>query len=214
MARVVLADDHPLYLQALKEAVEQIGIDVFGLATRGDDLVELMQTVETDAVLLDLSMPGYDGFECIDRIRAVNSDVTLIVVSGSGSEPEVQRALDGGALCFIGKSIDPIELAGAVRILLSSQIVMRAPAKKPRPPRTRPQPDAIGQLTARELEILTLTSQGLSNAELAKALWVSEPTIKFHLSNIYRKLGVTNRTGASRWAQRHGLLDDIQTESA
>ena len=101
-----------------------------GLATRGDDLVELMQTVETDAVLLDLSMPGYDGFECIDRIRAVDSDVTLIVVSGSAAEPEVQRALDGGALCFIGKSIDPIELAGAVRILLSSEIVMRAPAEE------------------------------------------------------------------------------------
>ena len=87
MARVVLADDHPLFLQALKEAVEQIGIDVVGVATRGDDLVELMQAVETDAVLLDLSMPGYDGFECIDRIRAVDSDVTLIVVSGSAAEP-------------------------------------------------------------------------------------------------------------------------------
>ena len=89
MTRVVLADDHPLFLQALREAVEQAGIDVVGLATRGDDLVELVKTTETDAVLLDLSMPGYDGFECIDRIRRLDPDVALIVVSGSASELEV-----------------------------------------------------------------------------------------------------------------------------
>jgi DNA-binding NarL/FixJ family response regulator len=214
MARVVLADDHPLFLQALKEAVEQMGIEVVGLASRGDELLELMKTVETDAVLLDLSMPGYDGFDCIDRIRELDPDLTLIVVSGSSSEQKIQRALDSGALCFIGKSVDPIELAGAVRILLSSEIVIRGPARNPRPPRGRPQHDAIARLTSRELEILALTSRGLSNAEMGKALWVTEQTIKFHLSNIYRKIGVANRTGASRWAQQHGLLEDVGSESA
>ncbi len=214
MTRVVLADDHPLFLQALREAVEQAGIDVVGLATRGDDLVELVKTTEPDAVLLDLSMPGYDGFECIDRIRRLDPDVALIVVSGSASELEVQRALDSGALCFIGKSIDPIELAGAVRTLLSSDIVIRTAGTARRRRQTSAPCDLQGQLTPRELEILTLTSQGLSNAEMGKVLWVTEQTIKFHLSNIYRKIGVANRTGASRWAQQQGLLEDLDAESA
>jgi DNA-binding NarL/FixJ family response regulator len=214
MARVVLADDHPLFLQALKEAVEQAGIEVVGMATRGDDLIELMKTTETDAVLLDLSMPGYDGFECIDRIRALAPEVALIVVSGSASEPEVKRALDSGALCFIGKSIDPGALAGAVRTLLSSEVVIRTPGNARRSPRADAQHDLQGLLTPRELQILTLTSQGLSNAEMGKTLWVTEQTIKFHLSNIYRKIGVANRTGASRWAQQHGLLEDAGSETA
>ena len=86
MARVVLADNHPLFLQALKEAVEQMGIEVVGLASRGDELLELMKTVETDTVLLDLSMPGYDGFEIHRPDPRARRDVTLIVVSGSSSD--------------------------------------------------------------------------------------------------------------------------------
>ena len=101
-----------------------------------------------------------------------------------------------------------------MRALLSSDIVIRTAGTARRRRQTSAPCDLKGQLTPRELEILTLTSQGLSNAEMGKVLWVTEQTIKFHLSNIYRKIGVANRTGASRWAQQQGLLEDVDAESA
>jgi len=212
--RVVLADDHPLFLEALTNALEDAGITVVGTATRGDELVELVEDlVDVDGVLLDLQMPGYDGFECLERLRRHSSDVRLIVISGTDDDTNVRRALDQGAVCFIGKSIDPADLAAAVRALLSDAIHVGrqngssaalhesdAEAVKPA--------SASGHLTRRELEILKLASSGLSNAQMAKTLWVTEQTVKFHLSNIYRKIGVGNRTGASRWAQQQGLLNE------
>jgi DNA-binding NarL/FixJ family response regulator len=215
--RVVLADDHPLFLEALTIALEGAGITVVGKATRGDHLVELVEGLtEVDAVLLDLQMPGYDGFECLDRIRQHNPDVTLIVISATDDEANVRRALDRGAVCFIGKSIDPNDLAAAVRAMLCDAIHLggvNGTELGPVGSRSEAVPGsgAGDLLTRRELEILKLTSSGLSNAQMAEALWVTEQTVKFHLSNIYRKIGVGNRTGASRWAQQHGLLDDVSS---
>jgi DNA-binding NarL/FixJ family response regulator len=209
---VVLADDHPLFLQALTTAVEGAGIDVLGVAARGDELLELMGEVEPDAVLLDLQMPGYDGFECIDELKRRSPDVRLIVVSGTDDETQVRRALDAGAVCFIGKSIDPNDLAAAVRALLSDAIHLGSRSEGhsngSHPASPSPGPSAAESLlTRREIEILRLTAEGLSNGQMAKNLWVTEQTVKFHLSNIYRKLDVRNRTEASRWAQQNGVLE-------
>ena len=210
MASVVLADDHPLFLQALTTAVELAGIEVLGTASRGDFLLDLMKTVEPDAVLLDLQMPGYDGFECIEELRKLYPALRLIVVSATDDEAQVRRALDAGAVCFIGKSIDPNDLAAAVRALLSDAVHLghSAPTNGARP--TEPagaSSVAENLLTRRELEILRLTAEGLSNGQMAKSLWVTEQTVKFHLSNIYRKINVRNRTEASRWAQHNGVLE-------
>lgn len=210
MASVVLADDHPLFLQALTTAVENAGIDVLGAAARGDILLDMMKTVEPDAVLLDLQMPGYDGFECIEELRRLYPTLRLIVVSATDDETQVRRALDAGAVCFIGKSIDPNDLAAAVRALLSDAIHLGQPngatngANKPTADVPSPAQDL---LTRREIEILKLTAEGLSNGQMAKSLWVTEQTVKFHLSNIYRKIEVRNRTEASRWAQQNGVLE-------
>src|SRR4051812_22573729 len=121
-ARVVLADDHPLFLQALTSAVEAAGLIVAATATRGDELIEVMETVQTDAILLDLQMPGCDGFTCIEQLRASHPNVRLIVVSATDDEVNIRRALASGAICFIGKSVDPDDLAAAVRALLSEAI--------------------------------------------------------------------------------------------
>jgi DNA-binding NarL/FixJ family response regulator len=211
VASVVLADDHPLFLQALTTAVELAGIDVLGAAPRGDILLEMMKTVEPDAVLLDLQMPGYDGFECIEELRKLYPTLRLIVVSATDDEAQVRRALDAGAVCFIGKSIDPHDLAAAVRALLSDAVHL-GQTNGPTNGATAPEPAAESSvaeslLTRRELEILRLTAEGLSNGQMAKSLWVTEQTVKFHLSNIYRKIDVRNRTEASRWAQRNGVLE-------
>jgi DNA-binding NarL/FixJ family response regulator len=215
VASVVLADDHPLFLQALTTAVENAGIDVLGAATRGDDLLELMTGVEPDAVLLDLQMPGFDGFECIEELRRLYPALRLIVVSATDDETQVRRALDAGAVCFIGKSIDPNDLAAAVRALLSDAIHLSRPSALANGSKSAHESTSASErssqaeslLTRREIEILRLTAEGLSNGQMAKSLWVTEQTVKFHLSNIYRKIGVRNRTEASRWAQQNGVLE-------
>jgi len=196
----------------MKIAVERAGIEVVGTAMRGDDLIDLMGRVEADLVLIDLAMPGYDGLECIDRLRASHPDLTLVVVSGTDDEVTVRKAMEAGALCFVGKSTDPDDLAGAIRILLSDSIHLGVPRAAGSSPSVASTGEAANILTRRELEILRLVSQGLSNGEMAKKLWVTEQTVKFHLSNIYRKIGVGNRTGASRWAQQQGLLDESSDE--
>ena len=211
VASVVLADDHPLFLQALTTAVEAAGIDVLGAAERGDTLLDLMKTVEPDAVLLDLQMPGCDGFECIEELRRLYPALRLIVVSATDDEAQVRRALDAGAVCFIGKSIHPDDLAAAVRALLSDAVRLGHTGgvtngvTPPAPAVTSSVAESL--LTRRELEILRLTAEGLSNGQMAKSLWVTEQTVKFHLSNIYRKIDARNRTEASRWAQQNGVLD-------
>jgi DNA-binding NarL/FixJ family response regulator len=211
VTRVVLVDDHPLFVEALRAAVERAGIEVAGTASRGDELMKLMETVDADAVLLDLAMPGVDGYECLDQLRERYPKTRVIVVSATDDEENIRRALDSGAVCFVGKATDPNDLAGAVHVLLSDSIHLEVPrASRPGPRASGANGAAAALLTPRELEILRLASDGLSNSEMAKQLWVTDQTIKFHLSNIYRKLEVSNRTGASRWAREHGLLDDYE----
>jgi DNA-binding NarL/FixJ family response regulator len=209
-ARVVLADDHPLFLQALQVAMERAGFEIAGTAMRGDDLLELMDRVQADVVLLDLAMPGYDGFECIHRLRASHPNAAIVVVSGADDEASIRHAMEAGAVCFVGKAADPNDLAGAIHVLLNDSIHLtpHTPPSTPEPAREPGEEGADALLTRRELEILRLVSSGLSNAQMAKHLWVTEQTIKFHLSNIYRKIGIRNRTAASRWAQANGLLED------
>jgi DNA-binding NarL/FixJ family response regulator len=202
VTRVVLVDDHPLFVEALRAAVERAGLEVAGTASRGDELMNLMETVEADAVLLDLAMPGLDGYECLDQLRERHPNTRVIVVSATDDQENIRRALDSGAVCFVGKAADPNDLAGAVHVLLSDSIHLEVPRAA--------NGAAAALLTPRELEILRLASDGLSNSEMAKQLWVTDQTVKFHLSNIYRKLEVSNRTGASRWAREHGLLDDYE----
>jgi DNA-binding NarL/FixJ family response regulator len=190
--------------------MERAGFEIAGTAMRGDDLLDLMSRVEADVVLLDLAMPGYDGFECIHRLRASHPNAAIVVVSGADDEASIRHAMEAGAVCFVGKAADPNDLAGAIHVLLNDAIHLtpHTPPAIPESPREAGEEGADALLTRRELEILRLVSSGLSNAQMAKHLWVTEQTIKFHLSNIYRKIGIRNRTAASRWAQANGLLED------
>ena len=215
-ARVVLADDHPLFLQALQVAMERAGFEIAGTAMRGDDLLELMDRVQADVVLLDLAMPGYDGFECIHRLRASHPNAAIVVVSGADDEASIRHAMEAGAVCFVGKAADPNDLAGAIHVLLNDAIHLtpHTPPSTPEPAREPGEEGADALLTRRELEILRLVSSGLSNAQMAKHLWVTEQTIKFHLSNVYRKLGVANRTEASHYAHVHELIEPTRPLTA
>jgi DNA-binding NarL/FixJ family response regulator len=177
VTRVVLADDHPLFLEALRSALEAEQVEVVGAVGRGDDLLELVAERRPDVVLLDLDLPGLDGMSCLRELRVRSPKVRVVIVSAHDDPALVEEALAAGATTFVAKTADTAELLRAV------ELPRRRP---PRPPRASTE---LG-LTSRELEILRLAADGHSNAALARILWLSEPTVKSHLSSVYRKLGV------------------------
>jgi DNA-binding NarL/FixJ family response regulator len=211
VARVVVADDHPLFVEALKAALCAEGLEVVGVAERGDEVLDVVATTSPDAVLLDLKMPGTDGYALLEQLSTRHPDIPVLVVSGADVPVAASKALQLGAAGFVGKTVHGRELAHAVRVALAKEAVYYAPPEDATvPPRRNghgvADPSARPALTQRELEILQLAAGGLSNPEIAKKLWVTQQTVKFHISNILRKLGVANRTGAVQHAYELGLL--------
>jgi DNA-binding NarL/FixJ family response regulator len=218
VARVVIADDHPLFLEAITAALETAGIAVVGTAEDGEDLLELVSDRLPDAVLLDVEMPGMSGLECLTRLRAAHPDLKVVMVSAHDDEASIAEALEAGAVCFIGKGVDPDDLALAIRTITEAAHDVHYGARLPFGSREAlPQPlrpagssRELARLTRREQEILLLAAAGPSNAEIAHRLGVTEQTVKFHLSNIYRKLGVGNRTQAA--AKARELVGNDETD--
>ena len=210
MPRVILADDHPLFLSALELALSEAGIDVLGSATNGDEVLELVGQCEPDAVLLDLCMPGMDGVTCIRRLTALYPALRVVVVSATEDQTVIHGALAAGAVSFVGKSVQPEDLVQALRAVINARnggIHYRGELPVTQLRSVRHERRDTHGLTKRELEILRLAASGSSNSQMAKLLWVTEQTIKFHLSNVYKKLGVPNRTAASAAASKLGLLE-------
>jgi DNA-binding NarL/FixJ family response regulator len=196
--RVVIADDHPLILRGLKDALEaDEEIEIVGEARSGPEVLPLVHRTQPDLVLLDLRLPGIDGLGCLDRIVARYPGSKVIIFSASATPALVKAAFDHGAVGYIVKGIGADDLPAAIRLALDGGAYHAQGVTAPQD---------LG-LTQRELTIVKAVARGLSNDEIGKALWVTETTIKFHLTNIYRKLGVPNRTAAARWAFNHGLVD-------
>jgi DNA-binding NarL/FixJ family response regulator len=158
-----------------------------------------------DLVLLDLSMPHVEGFGCLDAIRARHPGVKVAIISGSHDPRVIETALHHGACAFILKSINPTDLAAVIRHVMSGTVIQSLGVPEPRP--SAPAESAI-DLTERELSILQALARGLSNDAIAKELWIAQPTVKFHVRNVYRKLGVSNRTEAARYAYENGLVSE------
>jgi DNA-binding NarL/FixJ family response regulator len=211
--RVVLADDHPLYLEALRTALRDREIDVVGTAGRGDEVVGLVAELAPDAVLLDLEMPGMNGISCLAELRARWPELNVLILSGHDGSANIERALASGAACFVAKTADIADVIHALRMVTESRTVHFAPPVSTLRVVDLPEPEPE-QLTRREREILALTAEGLSNSQLARKLWVTEQTVKFHLSNIYRKLEVANRTQAAARARQLRLIEDVGTQVA
>jgi DNA-binding NarL/FixJ family response regulator len=202
--KVLIADDHPLMLHGLRRALEgSDGIDVVGEARSGEELLALVDRRNPDLVLIDLHMPGIGGIECINQLKASRPDVKAVVISASDDRATIDTALLAGASAYILKSVSPVDIPAVLR-QASTGAVYHVPAT------TRvcaeEAPVASGpELTARERTILTAVADGLTTKAISRDLWLSEHTVKFHLTNIYRKLGVSNRSGAVRYAFEHDL---------
>jgi DNA-binding NarL/FixJ family response regulator len=203
--KLLLADDHPLIIAGIRRTLEHVDdIEVVGEARSGDELVQLVERRGPDIVLMDFKMPGMHGVEMIERIRASSPDVKIVVLSASDDRPTIDSALQAGASAYVLKSAHRVDIASVLR-QASSGAVFHAPAAAPARPGA-PQAPATPGLTDRERSILSAVASGMTTSAISRDLWISEHTIKFHLTNIYRKLGVVNRAGAVRYALENGIV--------
>jgi DNA-binding NarL/FixJ family response regulator len=215
----VVLDPHPIWLDAVEIVLARIGVSVVRKTSSGREALEAVKAHKPNLLILELDpLPDEpDGFDVIRRARALVPSLRAIALSAHHDTAHIDGALAAGAAAYVLKTAYPDDVASAVRQAFDHSMTL--PATPRAHAATASPPAAIasktpGGLTRRELEILRLLADGHSNSQLARMLWVTEQTVKFHLSNIYRKLGVANRTEASRWAQRNGLLAEAPEGSS
>jgi DNA-binding NarL/FixJ family response regulator len=195
--RIVLADDHAVVLAGLCSLLQlEADIEVVGATSDSTQLLELLRTQQPDVVVLDWQMPGMGGQTCLERIRQAGITSRVLVLSAFSDGDTLQAVLEAEADGFALKTEPPQQVIAAIRQVYNGQLVFPQAAR--RWLRTRRQPSALptDELSAREMAVLALVAQGLTNMQIAQRLSISDNTVKFHLQNIYSKLGVANRTEA------------------
>jgi DNA-binding NarL/FixJ family response regulator len=204
----VVLDQHPIWLEAVRSILERIGVEVLGTTTDVDEILELISTHHPDVLItsIELDHPNLDGIACLRLAGERQASLKTIVLSAYDDAEHIEAALAAGAIAYVLKTAHPDDFAAAIRQSFEHSVFMAGTHASPPSAETAEFAGDTRGLTRRELEILRLVAEGHSNAQLARMLWVTEQTVKFHLSNIYRKLDVSNRTEASRWAQVQGLL--------
>ena len=202
--KVLIADDHPLIIAGIRRTIEHVhDMEVVGEAHSATELTQLIERRAPDIVLMDLRMPGVSGTEMIELIRQRWPQTKTIVLSACDDRATIDAALLAGASAYVLKSAHTIDIAAVLR-QAASGAVFHAPAV-PVAPVAAPDASPGPGLTDRERSILSAVAAGMTTAAISRDLWISEHTIKFHLTNIYRKLGVSNRAGAVRWALENGV---------
>jgi two-component system, NarL family, response regulator LiaR len=203
---ILLADDHPVVRQGLRTFFStQEDMDVVGEACTGSEAVEQAAELQPDVVLLDLVMPDLGGVEAAAHIREASPATKVIVLTSYAEDENVIPALRAGAAGYLLKDVEPQELADGVRRVCRGEALIH-PAIASRVLRevVEPQPDR-DVLTPRETDVLRLLALGLANKRIALELGISERTVKTHVSSIFTKLGVTDRTQAALYAVRERL---------
>jgi len=216
----VIVDGHPLWLDALERLLDRLHVQVVGRATRTGDAEALIAEHGPDLLVTDYAAMARTGesssWSALEQAREINPDVRCVVLSEADDPRQRDQAFAAGAHVFCVKRTEPEDLMSAIRQSFDNSIYFArheaSVADTPAIPKAVS--DKAADLTKREVEILRLVAEGHSNSQLARMLWVTEQTVKFHLSNIYRKLEVANRTEASRWAQLNGLLELRDAEPA
>jgi two-component system, NarL family, response regulator DegU len=200
--RVILAEDHALMRDAVKLVFDLVeDMQLVGEVENGHDLLPLMRQVEADFVLLDVQLPGIDGLACLEALAKHRPRVKVAMLSAVEDPQVIQSAFRRGASSYILKSVNPDDLPSAIRQIVEGTVTHRSmSAHTDAAPRTPP-----GGLSAKEVAVLSELCHGHTNKQIAASLWLSEQTVKFHLRNVYRKLGISSRTEALRYAFEHDL---------
>lgn len=207
MIRVLLAEDHAVVRAGLQELLDGAeDIEVVGAAADGLSAVELAAELQPDVVLCDLSMPGLDGIEATRRILEESPETRVVILTAFSERDRILGALDAGAVGYLLKDAAPEELFGAVRAAARGESPLAPKAARVL------LADRAGQrsveLTPRERDVLALVADGLPNKRIAQRLEISEKTVKAHLTRVFDRIGVTDRTQAALWARRHGVSTD------
>jgi DNA-binding NarL/FixJ family response regulator len=211
----VLLDRQLMWLEAVEGVLERANVHVVGKATDIATAIAFVGDQKPDLFVTDVGGVEAGGTVDFDHLQAAHEQapgIKCIVLSSDDDTQKIEGALAAGAVAYVLKSAHPDDLASAVRqAFVQSIYLAHSTVGAPIFPVTS-STAAAAELTRRERQILCLVAEGHSNAQLARMLWVTEQTVKFHLSNVYRKIDVANRTEAARWAQLHGLLpagDDL-----
>lgn len=204
--KVLIADDHPLVLAGVRRALERSeGIEVVGEARSSSEAMALIERRRPELVLMDLRMPGVRSTEHIEEVRTKWPDIKVVVLSATEERSSIDAALNAGASAFVIKSVSPSDIAAVLRQVSTGAIFHAPSGASPRSASAVEEP-AGPELTERERGILDAAARGLTTAEISRELYISEHTVKFHLTNLYRKLGVNNRAAAVRYALENGLV--------
>ena len=212
--RIVIADDQASVRQGLVLLLDGLpDIDVVGAAADGEQALDLVAEQHPDAILLDLNMPVLDGIGAIRRLRAEHPDVAIVVLTTYADDSSVLDALRAGARSYLTKDADHADIARALHAAADGLTVfdprvhdtLLAATAAPPAPESTPAPPPPDGLTQRELEILRLIARGLTNPEIAAQLYLSNHTIKTHISRIFAKTGSRDRAAAIGYAHRHDI---------
>jgi DNA-binding NarL/FixJ family response regulator len=203
--RVVLADDHGVIRDGLGRLIAGLDdVELLGTAVDGQDAVERCAELEPDVVLMDLDMPRLDGIEATRRILEQRPATAVLVLTSFSDRARILGAVEAGACGYLLKDVDAAEVADGIRAAARGESPL-----DPRAARTilraQSEPDPVATLSARERDVLGLLVEGLPNKLIAQRLQISEKTVKTHLTSVFRALGVTDRTQAALWAERHGF---------
>jgi DNA-binding NarL/FixJ family response regulator len=199
--RVLIADENRLMLEGFRRALESVpDIEVVGATHAGAQVLPLVERRRPEVVALELGMCAADGRSCLDALVASHPCVKVVVLSSSISPEVIRSALARGARAFIAKAVNPLDIPSALRQAYEETVFHAIGAADV------PDEDLrLAGLTEREITMLKALARGLSNKAISQELWVTEQTVKFHMGNLYRKLGVQNRLAAAMYAHTHGI---------
>jgi DNA-binding NarL/FixJ family response regulator len=203
--RVVLADDHDLVRSGIKALLSMVeGVEVVAEAREGEELIRLVENLDPDVVMTDISMPGMDGITAISRIHNTHPHVRLLVLSMYDTVDFVKRAVGSGACGYLMKDAPPFELEQAVRsVMATGSYFSPAIAQRLLQPS---EPTVDDELTQRQIEILTLIAQGRASKEIAFSLGLSPKTVDVHRARIMERLRLNDIASLTRYAVRKGLI--------
>lgn len=204
MIRVLIADDH----QVVRSGLEQLlatadDIELAGMAADGAEAIELAADLAPDIILMDLSMPGTDGIAATRAITTASPTIQVVVLTSFSDKQRILDALDAGAAGYVLKHAEPDELLDAIRAAHEGGSPLDPKAARVLLDRQRSSSASPAKMSDREEEVLRLVAEGLANKAIARRLGIAERTVKAHLTNIFQRIGVTDRTQAALWARDH-----------
>ncbi len=212
--RVLLVDDHPLFLQSLKGLLNTSGYEVVGLAGTGIEALKQARLLRPDLILMDIDMPECDGLAATRLIKAEMPQINIVMLTISASDEHLFEAVKSGASGYLLKSqsaerflelIAQVEHGGAALPPELAARLLTEFARQAQHVETPPVEDMPPELTARQVEILTLVAQGLTYPQVGETLHVSEPTVRYHMGEILGRLHLQNRAQVIVYAAQHGL---------